>query len=70
MEINSRLKIIKIPNLNTIVLKQHGGKFFLTTRDSFIIDTAGFYLILEFLVKNNMLELEVLERIINEHKNR
>ena len=64
------LKIIKIPYLDTIVLRQEGRKFFITTKDSFIIDMTGLILILRFLVMNNMLGIDVLERIIDEYKSR
>jgi hypothetical protein len=35
------LKITRIPQLNSIVLKQEGGRFFIATPNSFIIDRDG-----------------------------
>ena len=64
------LKIIKIPNLDTIVLRQEGRKFFVTTKNSFIIDMSGFLLIIRFIVLNNMVDVNILERILDEYKSK
>jgi hypothetical protein len=64
----STLKIIKIPKLDTIVIKKFGNDFFITTKNSIVIDVAGFSTILRFLVMNNMLDYNILERIVNERR--
>ena len=64
------LKIIKIPYIDTIVIKQRNRKFFITTKDSVVIDTAGLYLIIEFLMLNNMIDYNIIERILDEYKSR
>ena len=64
------LKIIKIPHIDTIVIKQHDRKFFITTKDSIVIDTTGLYMIIEFLILNNMIDSTILERILDEYRSR
>lgn len=36
------LKLTRIPHLNTIVIKQEGGHYFIAAPDSFIIDKEGY----------------------------
>lgn len=45
------LKITRIPQLNSIVLKQEGGRFFISTPNSFIIDKDGLMKLLYELIK-------------------
>lgn len=52
------LKLTKIPNLNTIVIKQSGGKFFLTSRDSIVISEEGLLELLKELAFNKMLNTQ------------
>jgi hypothetical protein len=68
VKIDTSLKIIKIPYLDTIVLKQMGKGFFITTKNSIVIDIAGLSLIIRFLVMNNMIDCGILERIIDEYR--
>jgi hypothetical protein len=65
---DTTLKITKLPFIDTIIIKQRGRRFFLSTRDSIVIDTEGLELILRFLVMNDMLDHKVLERILDEHR--
>lgn len=58
--------ITNIPNINTIVIKQRGSKFFVSTRDSVVIDLAGLSLIIRFLVINKILDRTILERILDD----
>ena len=64
------LRITRLPHINTIIMKQRGRNFFISTKDSIVIDTNGLELILEFLVMNDMLDFKVLERILNDYKNK
>lgn len=54
------LKLTKIPKLNLLVIKQTGGKFFLTSQDSIIIDEAGLLELLKSLAYNDMIDTKHL----------
>ena len=45
------LKITRIPQLNSVVIKQEGGHFFIATPNSFIIDKEGLMRLMWELVK-------------------
>lgn len=62
-----KLTITRIPRISTIVIKQEGGKFFLASPNSIIIDIVGLSYILKFLVMNNIMNIKVLEGIIDEY---
>lgn len=64
----ARLKVTRIPFLNTIVIKQTGGKFFVSTTDSIVIDIPGLAFILKFLVMNGIVSHRVLEGILDEYR--
>lgn len=63
----AKLKIFKIPWMNTIVIKQTEGRFFISTKDSIVIDIIGLSAILKFLLFTNMLSPKVLEGILEEY---
>jgi hypothetical protein len=63
-----KLTITRIPRFNTIVIKQEGGKLFLASKDSIIIDISGLAIILKFLVMNKIMSPKVLEGIIDEYR--
>ena len=63
----AKLKVSKIDNLNTIILQQTGREFFISTKDSFVIDVAGLAQILKFLVFTGMLSSKVLAGILEEY---
>jgi hypothetical protein len=63
----SSLIITKIPNLNTIVIKKRGKDFFISTKDSIVIDVPGLSFILKFLVINNIISYRILEGILDEY---
>lgn len=63
----AKLSIIKLPNSSTLVIKQRDGNFFLTSRDSIIIDTFGLSTLLKFLVMNDVMSVKVLEGIVGEY---
>lgn len=64
----SQLQITKLPNINTLVLKQTGGKeFFISTKDSIIISPGSLAFILKFMVLNDFLSPKVLEGVLEEY---
>ena len=65
---NPRLKVIKLPGKMPLVIKQEaGGGFFLTSRDSIIIDISGLSMIIKFLIDNGIMSPKVLEGILEEY---
>lgn len=64
----STLTVTKIPHLNTLVIRQKQGKFFISTRDSIVIDVPGLAFIIKFLVMNGMVSHKVLEGILDEYR--
>jgi hypothetical protein len=61
------LTVTKIPHLNTIVLRQQNGHFFVATKDSFVIDVYGLSFIIKFLIMNNIISHRILEGILDEY---
>jgi hypothetical protein len=65
----SKIIISRIPNLNVLVIKlTPGSRFFISTRDSFIISIPNLSALLKYLVKGNFISIKVLEGIISELK--
>lgn len=62
-----RIKVTRLPKLNTLVIKQTGGKFFIAAPDSFIIDISGLAMLLKYLVLGGFVSHKVLEGIIEEY---
>lgn len=62
----TRLTVTKIPHLNTLVIKQKGIPFFISTKDSVVIDIVGLSFIIKFLVINNIISHKILEGILDE----
>ncbi|KKM93417.1 hypothetical protein LCGC14_1208490 [marine sediment metagenome] len=63
----NKLEISKIKNLNTIVIKQaKGGRFFISTPNSFIISIPNFATLIRFLILNKFMSRKVLEGILSE----
>jgi len=52
---------------NNLILKQKSGRFFISTRDSFIISIQKLAVILKFLIINNYMSVKVLEGIVEEY---
>jgi hypothetical protein len=61
------LTVTKIPHLNTVVIKQRGKHFFISTRDSIVIDVPGLSFLIKFLVINNIISYRILEGILDEY---
>lgn len=64
----SKLIITRLPHLNTIVIKQEGKHFFVSTRDSIVIDVPGLAFIIKFLVMNDLISYRILEGIVDEYR--
>lgn len=64
---SAKLKVFKIPNMNIIVIKQSGGNFFVSTKDSILIDVFGLSSILKFLLMSNIISPRVLEGVLEEY---
>lgn len=62
----TKITVQKIKNLNTLVIKQKEGRFFISTDDSIIISIDSFAFLLKFLVLNNYVSKKVLETILQE----
>jgi hypothetical protein len=63
----TKLTVTRIPNMNTIVIRQLEGKdFFITSKDSIVIGIDSLAFILKFLVMNNLMSYKVLEGILEE----
>lgn len=63
-----KLRVTRIPHMNTIVIKQtEGGRFFMTAKDSIVIDVPGLASLLKFLLFSNMISHRVLEGILEEY---
>lgn len=58
------VKLTKIPQLNSIVIKQEGGHFFIAAPNSFIIDENGMLQLIEALVDCDFLSTEDLKEIV------
>lgn len=59
------LKITKLQNLNLLVIKQSDGNFFITAKDSIIIDIEGVYKLLNNLLYTNMIDAEIVKEILD-----
>jgi hypothetical protein len=63
----TRLKIFKINNLNTVVIKQLDGRgFFIATPDSIVMSIPSLTFILKFLLINKMISPKIIEGILEE----
>lgn len=63
----SKITVVKIPNLNILSIRQYGkNKFFRTSDDSLIIGIDTFIYLLDFLVKNNYIPYQILQGILED----
>lgn len=64
----SKIKVTRIPKLNTLVIKQTDGRdFFISAEDSIVISISSLSFILKFLVINGLMSVKVLEGIASEY---
>jgi len=53
--------------MNIVVIRQSDGHFFVSTKDSIVIDIFGLSSILKFMLFSDMLSPKVLEGILEEY---
>lgn len=63
----AKLRVTKIPNMNTLVIRQSGGNYFIATKDALIIDIFGLSALLKFLLFSKMISPKVLRGILEEY---
>jgi hypothetical protein len=62
---STKLTVIKIPVVNSIVIKQYGGRdFFISAPDSIIISPQSLAFLLSFLVENGFISEKLLEGVL------
>jgi hypothetical protein len=65
----NKIIISRIPNLNVLIIKLvPNSRFFISTKDSFIISVPNFSALIKHLVKGGFISIKVLEGIISELK--
>lgn len=63
----SKISVVKIDQLNTLVIKQTDGRdFFISAPNSIIISISSLSFLLKFLVDNNYMSAKVLEGILQD----
>jgi hypothetical protein len=63
----SRLTVMRIPHINTVVIKQIDGRdFFLTSKDSIVIGVDSLSFIIKFLVDSGAISPKLLEGILED----
>jgi hypothetical protein len=62
----TKLTVQRIKNLNTLVIKQTEGRFFIATPDSIIISVDSLASLLHFMVQNGLISRKVLEVILQD----
>ena len=55
------LKVTKLPQFDSVVIKQSGGRFFIAAPDSLIIDKAGLLELIEVMVKMDFISIEEIK---------
>lgn len=66
-QMTAKLKIFKIPHMNVIVIKQSGGNYFVSTKDSIVIDLFGLSAILKYLLVSGIVNPKLLEGVLEEY---
>ena len=62
------LTITRLPGGRPLVIKQEdGASFFITSKNSIIIDVSGLSFLVKFLVKNDIISYKILEGILEEY---
>jgi hypothetical protein len=64
----SKLRIAKITELNTLVIKQfEGHDFFIASKDHIVIPVPNLVFILKFLIENDYMSYKTLEGLLEEY---
>lgn len=61
------VKVTKLNDLNTLVIRKEGGRFFISTDNSIIISITNLSYLLKFLVFSGMISPKVLEGVLSEY---
>lgn len=62
------VKVLKIDNLNTLVIRQLGEQsFFTTTKDSIIISVPHLAVLLKYLLVRGYLNKKIIEGVLEEY---
>jgi hypothetical protein len=62
----TKITVQKLNKLNTLVIKQQEGRFFIATSDSIIISIPCYVDLLRFLVQNDYVSIKSLEGVIQD----
>jgi len=63
-----KIKVLKLDDLNTIVIKKDiGSRFFITTSDSVVISKFNFSSLLKFMLFKEIISPKMLEGILEEY---
>jgi hypothetical protein len=64
----SKLKISKIVEMNTLIIKQfEGHDFFISSKDHIVIPIPSLVFILKFLIENEYMSYKTLEGLLEEY---
>jgi len=67
----SNLKILKLNDHNTLVIRQEGGNdLFISNKDGVIISIISLSFLLKFLVFHGFVSVKVLQQIVDEYNTR
>lgn len=58
-----KLKLTRLSQLDTVVIKQEGGRFFISTPNSIIIDKAGYLWLMEVLIKSGFINTKDVQEV-------
>lgn len=65
-----RIQILKLDDMNTIVIKKSpSDNFFVTTSDSFIITTFNLSALIKFMLFKGIINPKLLEGVLEEYYN-
>ena len=61
------VRVQKLHKLNTLVIKQTGGRFFIAAPDSIVIDVPGLMMLLKFLVFCGYVDIKAFKGLVEEY---
>ena len=61
------VRVQKLQKLNTLVIRQSGGRFFIAAPDSIVIDVPGLMMLLKFLLFNDYVDIRAFKGLIEEY---
>jgi hypothetical protein len=67
MEERTRLTVTKLPNRDTLIIKQLGSpEFFVSSHNVIVIEIPTLSFLIKFLIMNNFISKKVIEGILSE----